>query len=72
MRNMTLEQFDYRVNSSRTAAVSTDVYWRPIDANTPRNVRMMVINKADGISHIMEIGNQTHFDHWSPLPTWRN
>jgi hypothetical protein len=53
-----------------TVAVSTSVYWLPIDADTPRNVKVLAINKdKSGVAIQAEIRtNEEWFSHWFPLP----
>jgi hypothetical protein len=59
---------NYKVNNARTAAVATDVFWKPIDEHTPTGVRMLLINKRYGTA---TIGQKTsEFTHWAPLPKW--
>lgn len=62
---------NYKLNNDRTAAVSTDVYWQPIDVNTPRGVKVLLLTNG-GIATI----GQYHPDAawimgWSPLPKVR-
>lgn len=54
-------------------AVSTLVYWLPIDANTPRNVRVLAISREkSGIAQQAEIrDNETWWTHWHPLPKFK-
>ena len=52
-----------------TVAVSTSVYWLPIDGDTPRNVKVLAINRELSCSVcIAELrNNETWFTHWHPL-----
>lgn len=67
---MSLEK--WAINSTRTAVVSRDVYWMPIDESTPRNVKVLAINRYEcGVAQIAEIRNKENwFTHWFPLPRW--
>lgn len=52
----------------RTVAVSTEVCWMPIDDKTPLGVKMMLINKRQGIAVISIRRAQDSWTHWFPLP----
>ena len=53
-----------------TVAVSTSVFWLPIDEDTPRNVKVLAISRdKSGIAQQAEIRtNETWWTHWHPLP----
>ena len=56
----------------RTTAIDREYHYRPIDANTPLGVKMLLISKAYGVAVISALGSsQTHFTHWAPLPTFK-
>lgn len=40
----------HTINTTHTAAVATDYYWIPIDANTPRGVKLQLLGKG-GVAH---------------------
>jgi len=59
---------NYTINTTKTAAVATDNYWLPVDENTPRGVKVLLLTQGD----IATIG-QYHPDAswviaWCPLP----
>jgi hypothetical protein len=61
----------HTINSARTAAVATDVFWQPITPDTPRGVRMLLICKASGIAQVSTVfAKEAFFTHWAPLPKW--
>jgi len=68
---MTLEKWS--INATRTAVVSTDTFWLPIDEATPRNCKVLAISKEScGVAQFAEIrNNETWYDHWHPLPKFR-
>lgn len=69
---MTLDA--WKLNTAQTVAVSdAGVYWQPIDANTPRNVKVQAINRhGSGIAQYAEIRtDERWFDYWSPLPQFK-
>ncbi len=51
-------------------AVSTSVYWLPIDENTPRNVKVLAIaREASGVAQQAQIPvHNAYWTHWFPLP----
>ncbi len=57
-----------------TVAVSTSVYWMPIDDDTPRNVKVLAISRElSGIAIQAEIRNDNWwFTHWHPLPKFKD
>ena len=58
----------FALNSAKTVAVSTDVFWNPIDT-APRGVKIQLCNKKSGVATYGYIGTQElYFDHWAPLP----
>ena len=54
-------------------AVAADVFWLPIDANTPRNVKVLAIaRESAGVLSVSEIRtNETWWTHWHPLPRFK-
>lgn len=58
----------HKLNAARTAAVSLDAVWRPIDADTPRGVKMLLINQDAGVAHIGLRGADNFYTHWHALP----
>lgn len=59
------------LNSDATAAIDKDYHWKPIDENTPRGVKLQLINRAAGSAvyghyHNMKQG----FTHYALLPTF--
>lgn len=61
----------YSINTAITAAVSNDVYWIPIDSNTPLRVKIWLIHKASGVATMGEYRKCDHFDHWHPMPRFK-
>jgi len=60
----------HHLNSSRTAVVSNQTHWQPIDADTPRGAKMLLINRhQSGVATIGALGTGIPwFTHWAPLP----
>lgn len=58
-------------NSDQTVAIDREYHWRPIDADTPRGVKLQLICKADGVatySHLPSVPQR--WTPWAPLPTF--
>lgn len=63
----------HKINADRTAAVSLDAVWIPIDANTPRGVNMWLISKPAGVSQKgMHDPAEKFFTHWFPNPRFED
>lgn len=61
----------HTVNSTKTVAVSVVQEWLPIDKDTPRGTKMLVIRKGAGSASISEVHtNEGFWTHWAPLPRW--
>lgn len=60
-------------DSSQSVLVDKTNFYYPIDANTPRGVKCILINKKAGVGMIGELNkaNEGFFDHYSPMPTFR-
>lgn len=62
----------HHLNSAGTAVVSDDVFWKPIDADTPRGVSMWLINRAAGVSQKGKLDAHNDFyTHWFPNPKFK-
>ena len=63
---------NHKLNSERTAAVSLDAEWLPIDASTPRGIKMLLISVKYGIAQISTYHpSDKYFTHWHPLPKFK-
>lgn len=59
------------LNSTKTVAIATDTYWIPIDASSPRNVKVQLLT-IGGIAQYGTLGQDTSFyTHWCPVPKKR-
>lgn len=59
-------------NHDKTASIDRGYHWRPIDSNTPRGVKMQLINKFSGVAVYGTLGADVPwFTHWAPLPTFK-
>lgn len=59
------------LNADQTVAVDRNNNWRPIDADTPRGVKVQVINRKDNVAqYSIVLTNNVHWTHWAPVPTF--
>lgn len=71
---MTETQAPYKLDSTKAAVVATEFYWIPIDENTPRGVKVLLL----GLGGVASLGHYHHkpgetcfWTHWAPLPKRR-
>jgi hypothetical protein len=58
----------FKMNSTSTVAVATDVYWIPIDKDTPRSAKLQLLS-IGGVAQYGTLGSDSSFyTHWCPLP----
>jgi hypothetical protein len=64
----------FRLDSTRTAVVSQDYYWIPIDASTPTSVKILLLGRG-GVASLGQYfhrpGETQFWTHWAPLPRKR-
>lgn len=64
---------NHKLNTDRTVAVATDVFWQPINTDTPRGVKLQLISKSAGVAQFgLWDGKDPFWTHWAPLPKWRD
>ena len=62
----------HTLNTNKTVAVSTEVYWQPIDQDTPRGVKLQLLGRG-GVAVYSELHRgSTFWTHWAPLPKRRD
>jgi len=64
-------QSSFTLNSTNTVAVATDVYWMPIDAETPRSAKLQLLSIGGGAQYGVLNGDTSFYTHWCPLPKKR-
>lgn len=57
----------HTLNTNKTVAVSTDVYWIPIGMDTPRNVKLQLLS-AGGVASYGPYQGEQFWTHWQSLP----
>ncbi len=62
---------NHKLNTDRTVAVALDFYWQPITDDTPRGVKVLLINEKYGVASIGFVNKLDYWTHWAPLPKWR-
>lgn len=50
-------------------AVDHEYFWRPIDANTPRGVKLQLLNGGGVAVYSSWDGKDSFWRGWAPLPT---
>lgn len=59
------------LNNSKTVAIDRAYHWIKIDSNTPRGVKLQLINKDAGVATYGALEtSDTFWTHWAPLPTF--
>jgi hypothetical protein len=61
----------FKMNSTSTVAVATDVYWMPIDAETPRSAKLQLLSIGVVAQYGTLNGDTSFYTHWCPLPKKR-
>ena len=61
----------HTINNAKTVAVSTEQHWSPIDADTPKGVKVQLINKDSNVCAYGTLRtNELFWTHWAPVPKW--
>lgn len=61
----------HTLNTDKTAAVAQDYFWLPIDKDTPRGVKVLLLGRGGvaALGHYHYKAGDTQFwTHWAPLP----
>lgn len=55
------------------AAVNTDLRWIPIsEAPPPKGVKLLLINRSDGVAHLSIYRKADRWTHWQALPKFKD
>jgi len=57
----------HTLNTDRTVAVATDVYWLPMDT-CPKNVKVLLLGIGDSATIGSFDGRNRFWKGWSPIP----
>ena len=61
----------HTINSASTVAVAVDYYWLPIDADTPKGVKLQLLGKGGVAVYGTWNGKDPFYTHWAPVPKRR-
>lgn len=53
----------------RAVAVDGQYFWRPIDADTPRGVKLQLLGRGGVATYSQYDGKNTFWRGWAPLPS---
>ena len=62
------EKMAHQISTDGKAAVDPNYFWKKCDSNTPRGVKLQLINKAAGVAVYGMWSPGSGFTHWAPLP----
>lgn len=65
------EESSLKISADGACLVNHDTHWIPVCENTPRNVKMLLINKNHGVTVIGNYTENSHFTHYAGLPKFR-
>jgi hypothetical protein len=67
------DRFGYKLDSTRTAVVSAEYYWIPIDENTPTGVKVLLLGRSGvaTMGHYEALPGTQFWTHFAPLPRKR-
>ena len=60
----------YKLNSDATVAVATEVYWIPVDKDTPRGVKLQLLGQG-GVAVYSEYRGESFWVSWQSVPARR-
>lgn len=58
----------HTINASKTVAVSPDYFWLPINADTPRGVKVQLLGIGGVAAYGVWDGRNRFWQAWAPLP----
>lgn len=61
-----------KLTHDRAAAVDTRYAWRPVGPDTPRGVKLLIINRAAGVATFGQYSPGSWWTHWAPLPSFQD
>lgn len=57
----------HTLNTDKTVAVSTEVYWIPVSIDTPRGVKLQLLG-VGGVAVYSAYHGEPFWTHWQSLP----
>lgn len=67
----TINTMAYQPSTDKSAVVSNEHEWIPIDRNTPRGLKMLLWNDKAGVALLSTYTGDPFFTHYFPLPRRR-
>jgi len=61
----------YKLDSTKAAVVASEFYWIPIDSDTPRGVKILLLGRGGvaSLGHYHHKPGESEFwEFWAPLP----
>ena len=59
---------NFKLNTDRSVAVDQDYFWKRIDKDTPRGVKLQLLTQGGIAVHGHWDGQTSFYTHWTPLP----
>lgn len=57
-----------KLDSTHSTVVNPDIEWIPIDETTPKNAKILLINRNNGVAVLGKYSNYSDWTHWQGLP----
>lgn len=58
----------WHISSDGKACVSDTIQWLKVDQNTPRNIKVLLINENDKQPYVGTVEQNRGATHWCPMP----
>ena len=64
----------YKLDSTQSTVVADDYYWIPIDKNTPKYMKVLLLGRSGvaTMGHYEALPGTQFWTHWAPLPKKRS
>lgn len=62
---------DLKISSDGSTLIDPNIHWIPVSAETPRNVKMLLINEKHGVTVLGNYTPDCQFTHYAGLPKFR-
>jgi hypothetical protein len=62
---------NFKLTHNMKTAVGLDIFWQRIDLDTPKGVKMLVIDERAGVAHISILRKEDRWTHWHALPRFK-
>lgn len=67
-------EIKYKLDSTMSAVVADDYYWIPIDKNTPKYMKVLLLGRSGvaTMGHYEGLPGTQFWTYWAPLPKKRS